>query len=139
MDFTNLTVFSLMKSKLDYMSERQGVLAQNVANADTPNYKAKDIQAPNFEEMARKSSNPMSRTLPLTRTSEKHITPQVAASHFGVEKRKTTDELNPNGNNVVIEEEMMKIGQNQAEYQKVLNLYGKTIGMFKTALGRNGG
>ena len=59
----------------------------------------------------------------------------AAAGNFKVENRKNTDELNPDGGNVVIEEEMAKAGQNQAEYQKVLNLYGKAISMFKTAIG----
>ena len=139
MDYSNLTVFNLMKTKLDYMSERQSVLAQNVANADTPGYRARDVAAPDFAEMARKNSQPISRNLTLTRTSEKHIAPEKAQTHFTIEKSKLTDELNPNGNNVVIEEEMMKVGQTQAEYQKVLNLYSKTVSLFKLALGRSNG
>jgi flagellar basal-body rod protein FlgB len=138
MDFSNLSLFSLMKGRLDYMSQRQSVLAQNIANADTPDYRARDVAEPDFAQMARKMSNPAAQNLPLTVTNPKHVSPQKAAAAFSTERRKLTDELNPNGNNVVIEEEMMKVGQNQAEYQKVLNMYGKTISMFKTALGRNG-
>ncbi len=59
--------------------------------------------------------------------------------HNKQEKRKNTYETSPTGNNVVIEEEMAKIAENQAEYQKVVSLYGKTISMFKNALGSNGG
>jgi flagellar basal-body rod protein FlgB len=136
-DFSNLTLFSVMKAKLDYMSERQSVLAQNIANADTPGYRAKDVAAPDFATMAKQMSNPTAQKLPMIVTSPNHITPKTQGSGFTAERSKMTDELNPNGNNVVIEEEMMKVGENQAEYQKVLNLYGKTISMFKTALGRN--
>ena len=54
-------------------------------------------------------------------------------------ERKLTDELNPNGNNVAIEEEMSKVAANQGEYAMALNLYSKTIAMFKTAIGNSSG
>ena len=120
-----------MKQKLDYLSERQGVLAQNIANADTPNYQAMDIAEPDFAKMVSGAA----QKLPMAVTDPKHLSSAGTAGAFIAAKRKTTAELNPNGNNVAIEEEMSKTAQNQAEYQKVLNLYGKMITMFKTAIG----
>ena len=138
MDFSGIPLFSLMKVKLDYMSQRQAVLAQNIANADTPGYKAKDIAAPDFDKLIQANGAPSSN-LRMTVTNPKHLSLQPGGSAYEVTKRVGTDEQNPNGNNVTVEDEMSKVAQNQADYQKVLNLYSKAIGMFKTAIGSTSG
>lgn len=138
MDFAGIPLFNMMKTKLSYMSERQGVLAQNVANADTPGYRAKDVTPPDFRKMVDAGGKPV-RNLQMTATNPKHITGGSATGSYKVVERAKTDEQNPNGNNVVIEEEMAKVAENQAEYQKVLNLYGKAIAMFKSATGNGNG
>ena len=139
MDFASLPIIHLMKSKLGYISERQSVLARNVANADTPNYLAQDIAEPDFKAMAQQMQSAGGQTLPMATTNPMHLHGGATGSgHFQVTKRPSTYELNPNGNNVVIEEEMMRVGENQADYQKVLGLYRKTLEMFKTAIGRPG-
>ncbi len=136
MDFDQIPLFSAMKSRLNYMSARQAVLAQNVANADTPGYRAMDVAAPDFKKMVGAASG----QLPMYATNKNHIVPAGGMpGNFASEKRKTTDEENPTGNNVVIEEEMMKVAENQAEYQKVLGIYRKSIDLFKTAIGRPSG
>jgi flagellar basal-body rod protein FlgB len=127
-----------MSSKLNYLSERQGVLAQNIANSDTPGYKAKDIAEPNFKKMVAAAGMNGQRSLPMTVTNAKHIAKTAPAGEFSAKDRRTTYELNPNGNNVVLEEEVSKMAMNQTDYQTVLNLYTKGISMFKTALGKQG-
>src|ERR1700733_12099117 len=100
MDFSNIGLFNIMKAKMDYISARQGVLAQNIANADTPGYKAMDVAEPDFKKL-------VAHGLQMTTTSPKHMTGgKGGSSGFKIEKRPGTDELNPDGNNVVIEEEM---------------------------------
>ena len=135
MDFSSISLFNIMKSKLEYLSERQSVLAQNIANADTPGYIAKDIPEPDFKRMMKDSSKGAVQKLQMAATDSRHIPSREVSSSFAAVKNKKTAELNPNGNNVVIEEEMSKVAMNQAEYQKVLNLYGKAVSMFKTAIG----
>ena len=139
MDFSGIPLFNVMKSKLNFLSERQALLAQNIANADTPNYKAVDVQEPNFQAMVQAGGGPVQNlqsNLKMTITNPKHmIGGGEGLGPLKIEKRKTSFELNPDGNNVVIEEEMSKMAQNQAEYQKVLNLYSKAISMFKNAIG----
>lgn len=136
MDFTSTPLFTAVKTKLGYLSERQGILAQNVANADTPNYRAKDVQTPDFKRTLSRSS----QQLRLAATDEKHFSGLNISSGSGrIVNRDSTYERSPNGNNVVIEEEMSKVAENQAEYQKVLNLYRKSVDMFKTAIGKTGG
>ena len=140
MDFNNIPIFNVMKSKLGYLSARQSVLAQNVANADTPDYKARDIEEPDFKHMARTMANGTAQKLPMQVTNTHHLLGKGSASMMmHAHKRPSTYELNPNGNNVVIEEEMMRVAENQADYQQVLSVYRKTIDLFKTAIGRPGG
>lgn len=139
MDLTSLPLFSLMKSKLNYHSARQGVLAQNVANSDTPGYQTKDVAAPDFKSIMSGTSRLDRKNLPLAVTHPGHVANgNTGKGDFQSVKRASTYERNPNGNNVSLEEEMMLVSGNQAEYQKVLNIYKKSVDMFKTALGRPG-
>ena len=140
MDLNSIPLFEIMKGKLNYHSQRQSILAQNVANADTPGYQAKDLAAPDFKAMAQANSGRLaSSALPIARTNEKHMAGMGSGKPvYTQEKRPSTYERNPNGNNVSLEEEMMLVANNQAEYQKVISLYRKSVEMFKTALGRGG-
>ncbi len=108
-----------------YHSAQQAQLALNISNADTPDYKAKDVVAPDFKKMAfgGVASGGAAQKLP----------------PLAIVTRNSTFERNPSGNNVSIEEEMAKAADNQQEYQKVLNLYRKTVDMFKIAIGKNSG
>jgi flagellar basal-body rod protein FlgB len=136
MDFLSIPLFSTMKSKLGYHGSRQSVLAQNIANVDTPGYQARDIAKPDFSGMVSRAGG----ALPLATTHAGHMDGGAKnAQLFAASKRPSTYERNPNGNNVVIEEEMMRAAENQAEYQQVVSLYRKSVEMFRTALGRGGG
>ncbi len=140
MDVTNLALFQVMKAKMAYHSQRQAVLAQNIANVDTPGYKARDVEKPDFKKLAESYGGGVSHNLAMSRTSSKHIMPQLASvGHLNDFKRRNTDELNPNNNNVSVEEEMMKVAENQSEYNKVTSLYNKTIDLLRTAIGKPSG
>lgn len=142
MDYSQIPLVNLMKLKLNYHSQRQGVLAENVANADTPNYLAKDVTVPDFGKLLKEetSQSKMAGGMKgLSRTHSGHMNGVGGGNGIETIKRKLTDELNPNGNNVSIEEEMAKVSSNQGEYLKMLNLYAKTISLFKTAIGGGGG
>lgn len=150
MDYTGLPIFNIMKNKLNYHSARQSVLAQNIANADTPNYKAQDVAAPNFRKMLSEHHRPPAHSShsaghlqspsSMAVTKPGHISGMgIKKAAFASDERKETFELNPNGNNVSIEEEMAEVAKNQGEYTKVLNLYSKTISLFKTAIGNPSG
>lgn len=134
MDFANIPVVNLMRHKLSFLSARQSVLSQNIANADTPGYKAKDLKQPDFGAELAKSSG----RLAMTASSAHHFQSQQKASAFETIARRTTYESTPTGNNVAIEEETMKMAQGQMEYQTVTNLYRKTIDIFRAAIGSRG-
>src|SRR5262245_23099598 len=107
---------SAMQEKLKYHSARQATLAANVANVDTPDYRARDIKAPDFSAMLKSKNSAGSMTV----TNPMHIKSGMGSDNSGKSiERENTYEMNPIGNNVVIEEEMMRVAENQAEYQKV--------------------
>jgi flagellar basal-body rod protein FlgB len=51
MDLSNLKLFHAMKENMDWLSQRQRVIAQNIANSDTPNYEVKDLKALDFRNV----------------------------------------------------------------------------------------
>ncbi len=132
MDYSNITIFKMMKAKMGYHAERQDQLARNVANVDTPGYKAKDLKKLDFGRMAAAES----RRLHVRATNSSHITDtRKDVTNFRSEEVRETYETTPVDNNVVLEEQMMKVAGNQMEYQKVTSLYSKATSLFKTAIG----
>ena len=122
----------MLKTRMYWLEERQKLLAENVANADSPGYRGRDLKQLDFNAALRSTA---SVTLAAT-----------APGHFGAggdtqfaPALRGGFEPTSNGNAVVLEEEMMKVAENQAEYQKTLNLYRKMITLFKTAIGTPGG
>lgn len=131
MDLNKIGLFRLMSDKMAWHNQRQEVLSQNVANADTPGYAAREIAAFDFKKQLRASSQLMpvaDRPGHLSGTLSKGGT-------FQEQRERQPYETAPDGNGVVLEEQMMKVGQNSMEYQTVTNLYRKQVGLLKTALG----
>ena len=125
MELSSTDLFGLAERKLDWLQNRQRVLAQNVANADTPNYQARD-------------ERPFSSTL-----SALEVTPvQTDAMHLaGGGTDPGTFEIqssgrSPDGNAVSVEAEMTKVAETDNQQRFVTNLYGKYMAMFNTALGK---
>ena len=71
MDLNKLDIFRLTNSKMGWLSERQTVLAQNIANADTPGYKAKDLKVPDFSSMLN-TRNECTRSKDIRRSFDGH-------------------------------------------------------------------
>lgn len=136
MDYKNVTLFDMAHKKMRWLAQRQDVLAQNVANADTPDYRARDLVALDFrrtldQQFARlqMASASMGKSLPGTLpTDPKFRDP---------EERMVYEEA-IDGNNVVLEEQLVKIQETQMEHQASTRLLRKYQSMMKTALGRNG-
>lgn len=125
-------LISMMQVKLAYDAERQKLLAQNIANIDTPGYRAKDLKPLDFGNVlsAQMSQTPLSVTSPLHMNGSR-----AASSQFRAEHSKNTFERTPTGGTVVLEEQMMKVAQNATDYQMTTSLYKKVSNLFRQALG----
>ena len=118
-------LFGLAERKLDWLQERQQILARNVANANTPNYQAQDEQ-------------PFSSTLSAIRLTPVHGNPMylsVGTVEPGVVTAQSA-ERSPDGNQVAVEAEMTKVADTDNQQRLVTNLYSKYMAMFATALGK---
>jgi flagellar basal-body rod protein FlgB len=135
MGITDLPILSMLRTRLQWAQARQRVLAQNVANADTPNFRPRDLVPPKFDEQTGVRSAPVAGVT-LARTEQAHMG-GIASSGSSFESRRgKAYEIRPTGNAVNLEQEMMKVAANQMDYQAVTALYTRSLGLFKTALGK---
>ena len=133
MDYSSINLMKMMGTKMAYLSEKQDILAQNVANADTPGYTAKKMRDLDFEKLALNEA----RKLKLRTTSSGSSMEGTRPTHdFRTEEQRKTYETTPVDNNIALEEQMAMVAQNNLEYMTVTNLYTKTSDMFKLALGQ---
>jgi flagellar basal-body rod protein FlgB len=110
------------------------VLAENVANADTPGFQARDLRPLKFEPAGEGASGV--QPVALATTERGHIaslgpTPNSFRSHSDGHY-----EIRPTGNAVNLEEEMMKVAANQMDFQTATALYTHSLNLIKIALGK---
>jgi flagellar basal-body rod protein FlgB len=134
MSINDLPVLSILRTKMQWHQERQRVLAENVSNSDTPNFKPRDLVEPKFNSAGANVSGAMG-SLPMMRTSTGHIASSGAPDSFE-QNRKTAFETRPAGNAVNLEDEMMKASANQMDYAAVTSLYSRSLHLIKTAIGK---
>jgi len=119
---------SLAERRLLWLDRRQGVLAQNIANADTPGYRPQDV-AP-FARLLADAAGP-----DLAITNPRHIAPQGGALRGRVDR--TAVERTPNGNGVSLDEQALRIAETDTQHNLAMGLHRKYLALFRTALGRN--
>jgi flagellar basal-body rod protein FlgB len=135
MAITDIPMLSMLRTRLQWSQERQRVLAENVANADTPHYRARDLVSPKFETPAPGATGPLT-TVPLARTDSGHMPGSGQTGSGFRSERGSNYEVRPSGNSVNLEQEMMKVAANQMDYQSVAALYTRSLSLIKTALGK---
>ncbi len=135
MDLKNLTVFSLANQNMRYLSAREKVLAENIANASTPNYLAKDIEKPSFlTEVQSAKAN-----INLRVTNAKHFgelksqTDRVNDKGFAVYTPQPKDALTIDGNGVILEDQMNEASKASSEYKRMITIYNSYKNMLSVA------
>ena len=123
-------ILGFITSRMTWLTQRQKVLAENIANADTPRFEPKDLSQPNFANELRAVSNHVRAT---------HVGHISTGADFGngvtvVKARGGTGALS--GNQVDLESEMMKVSTTVVDYQAMTALLKKWQGLFRTAIGR---
>lgn len=102
-----------LENALNYSSTKQKVISQNIANADTPNYKAKDVHFRNsFQKELEASINAY-------RTDSRHYDFKMTPSFTSGIVTKNSSQYNNNGNSVDIDQEMSNLATNQIYYNAV--------------------
>lgn len=113
---TNLNIFSIAGAKARHAAFRHALIAENVANADTPGYRSRDLE-PFVAALTRMTASPNSTAL-----REVKLTPIGASS--------------PNGNTVSLEDEMIRASQAARDHEIASTVYEKSLAFLRAALGR---
>ncbi len=135
MNLPDIPLLSMLRTRMSWLNQRQDVLTQNVANADTPGYVAHDLKPLDFSQALRQAASPANSASQMMVTDPRHIAipPKSGGGFDDVEVRDA--EAGPNGNSVSLEQEMIKVSDTQAQFQAATNLYAKAMTMMKTAIG----
>ncbi len=131
------TLITGLGDAMRHLSERQRVVAQNIANSETPGFKAREVEAPDFGKLVGDASGPRRVARPRVQiTSAMAVlgANQPLAGRITLDKDVT--ETKPDGNNVTLEEQLLKMGQIQADFTALTNLYRKQMSLMKTAVGK---
>ena len=119
--------FPVLQDLLSWTSKRQQALASNIANLDTPGYRAKDYS---FDDQLESS-------LAMTSTSPLHMAPVVDPANARVFEVGTDEK--PNGNNVDIERELTEITKNGVEYITLIQYLNQKIRTLRSAIAEGKG
>lgn len=117
-------VFALAEKRLAWIGQRQSVLAQNIANVNTPGYAARDVK-PFSEVLAAQTQQS---------ASDSYV---PAFSGIASAADPTASGRSLNGNAVELDEQLEKVAETDTAHQLATNLYKKYVSLFKTAIGRN--
>ncbi|MFZ5689947.1 MAG: flagellar basal body rod protein FlgB [Pseudomonadota bacterium] len=131
MPISGLPILDMLRTKMQWHQERQRLLAENIANADTPNFRPRDLDPPNFDK-----TTPAAQPVALQRTSAAHLAGTMGGDHAVFRSSKGGSEIRPAGNAVSLEEEMLKVAKNQMDHAAAATLYAKSLSLVKTAIGK---
>ncbi len=129
LDPGQIGLFALADRRLAWLGARQNVLGQNVANADTPGWKARDLRP--FADVLASHRSPDAGSV--VTTNPLHMQGTALGEAAGQILR---GEQAPDGNAVALDEQMVKIADTDSAHEMVSAIYQKYLGMFRMALGR---
>jgi len=133
-----MPLLAALTKKMNWLTARQKVVAENVGNADTPGFKASDLRPLDFRrELADVTHAGSPKLAPVT-TNPHHLVGTEQAASLEPEIEKVTTDRDINGNTVSLEDEMIKVSDTASDYQLMTNLYKKQVNLIKTAIGRTG-
>lgn len=126
-----MSLFGAIKGRLGWLSQRQEVLAQNIANADTPRYRASDLKPFQFKEILRQEKIQLNMNV----TDASHQPGRrKRIRDFAEQKERQPFETSPTGNSVVLEEQMAKVNETHTKHKLVTQLYKKHLSMISAAV-----
>jgi flagellar basal-body rod protein FlgB len=131
----DLPILSALRTKMQWHQERQRVLAENISNSDTPNFKPRDLVEPKFNNAGSTVGGSMG-SLAMMRTSTSHLAVSGAGQSFDGDGGKSGFQTRPAGNAVNLEDQMLKVSANQMDYAAATSLYSKSLHLLKTAIGK---
>ena len=131
MAITDLPLFSMLRTRMQWHQERQRLLSENVANSDTPNFRPRDLAPLQFDRADADADVDRARS----HRGRPYRVVEAASGQFQTSRFGGYD-VRPAGNAVNLEDEMIKVAANQMDYQAATTLYTKSLGLIKIAIGK---
>jgi flagellar basal-body rod protein FlgB len=135
MAINDIPVLSALRTRMQWHQERQRVLAENVSNSDTPNFKPRDLVEPKFTSSGVSAAGSMGSLAMMPTSAGQTIAASGGAPSFA-QDRKVGFETRPAGNAVNLEDQMQKVAANQMDYAAATSLYSRSLHLLKTAIGK---
>ena len=130
--FDKIEILQMAHAMATHASARQNVVSQNIANADTPDYRARDVAS--FADTYESQSSDWSSRA--TRSGHFHAASSDVAGSLRVIERNDPGTQSPNGNTVSLEMEMLNAVDVKRQHDRALTVYRYSLDMMRTALGR---
>ena len=125
--FDTPQIMRLAQGMARHAAARQGVIAENIAHADTPGYRARDLPA---------FAATLGQDRGLVATRRGHVQPAAQARPFTPMPDSTAPAVSPDGNTVSLEREMMRAARNRQAHDMALAVYGSARAIWRASLGR---
>jgi flagellar basal-body rod protein FlgB len=138
MSIDSLPIFSVIRDRLGWLNARQRVIAENVANADTPGYVARDLAQPSrFQRMLGggqgSAQGGAQGGVQVARTQAGHIAPAAPRTAAYGTVSAPDSETTLDGNSVVVEEQMLRMAESRMAYDAAISFYQKSLSMLRMA------
>lgn len=137
MRLDNIPLLSVLRGRLGYLSQRQELIAENVANTDTPGYRPKDLKPFTIPGQGGAGAHAPGQ-VQIIATDPSHIAP-VQRTTSGYSPVDAPDsETTLDGNQVVLEDQMIKMNQARMDYDAAISFYQKSLSLIRMAARRPG-
>ncbi|MCB2135394.1 MAG: FlgB family protein [Rhodobacteraceae bacterium] len=127
--FERPQVMAIASALAEHAAARQSAISRNVANADTPGYRAVDIM--DFAAAYRTEAE-----ISLRQTRPGHIPPSATGLANAAVETAPSGHLSPNGNSVSLESEMVKAAETRKDHDLALAVYRKSLDILRASIGR---
>lgn len=127
-----IDVFSIAGARMRQLSERQNVLAQNIANADTPHYRARDVKPFQFDSALLRTQGGVA-PLRLAGSQAGHINGARSGTNITTDRANSYSE-DPSGNTVDLEEQMVKQADLAKNYEMATLIYKRSAALMRSAV-----
>jgi flagellar basal-body rod protein FlgB len=125
--FDTLDVFRMANAMARHAGSRQAVVAANIANADTPGYRARDVAA-----FADTYAAPVTPDLRMTRAGHMALAGPAGSPRIIDSPGPSA----PNGNTVALETEMFRSVDAKRQHDRALSIYRASLDLIRSSLGR---
>lgn len=129
----DISVLGMIQRGMSWMSRNHDVIAGNIANADTPEFRAKELKPMSFKAVQASHVD----SVVMARTAPSHMAGAKTSSGEGVRNDRDPYEISSTGNSVNLEEQAVNIARNAMDYQLATTLYSKSVGMVRAVISQN--